>query len=27
VYSGVVDDCSPDENPDWCKPLGEVQEQ
>jgi hypothetical protein len=27
VYSGVVDDCSPDENPDWCRPLGEVQEQ
>jgi hypothetical protein len=27
VYSGIVDDCSPEENPDWCRPLGEVQEQ
>jgi hypothetical protein len=27
VYSGVVDDCSPEASPDWCKPLGEVQEQ
>jgi hypothetical protein len=27
VYSGIADDCSPQENPDWCRPLGEVQEQ